>query len=127
MAVRGVRGATIAAEDRIEAILAATRELLEALVQANPSMKTVDIASALFTVSADLSAAYPASAARQMGWVEVPLVCAQEIPVPGGLERCIRILIHWNTDLSQAEIHHVYLGEAARLRPDLQHSTKDPR
>ena len=120
MTVRGVRGATVAAEDQADAILSATRELLEALLQANPEMQTQDIASVIFTVTQDLSAVYPAAAARQAGWGDVPLICAREIPVPGGLPRCIRLLIHWNTAIPQAEIRHVYLKEAAGLRPDLQ-------
>jgi chorismate mutase len=119
MPVRGVRGATVADEDQPEAILSATRELLHAILEANPEMRVADVASALFTLSEDLSSAYPARAARQMGWHQVPLMCAREIPIPGGLPRCIRLLIHWNTDLPQSAIHHVYLGAAAKLRPDL--------
>jgi chorismate mutase len=78
-----------------------------------------DIASALFTVSDDLKSAYPARAARQLGWKSVPLMCAMEIAVPGSIRRCIRVLLHWNTALPQADIRHVYLGEAAKLRPEL--------
>lgn len=118
MPLRGVRGATVADEDRPEAILSATQELLQAILEANPEIRIPDIASALFTLSEDLSSAYPARAARQMGWHQVPLMCAREIPVPGGLPRCIRLLIHWNTDLPQSAIRHVYLGAAAKLRPD---------
>ena len=83
------------------------------------SLDPVDIASIHFTTTPDLTATFPAYAARRIGWTEVPLLGAQEIPVPGSLARCIRILIHWNTDLSQAQINHVYLGEASQLRPDL--------
>ena len=119
MAVRGVRGATVAGQDEEGAILAATRELLEALLQANPAMQVEELASAFFTVTGDLTAAHPAKAARQMGWTQVPLMCALEIPVPGSLPRCIRVLLHWNTSLAQSEIRHVYLGAAASLRPDL--------
>jgi chorismate mutase len=119
MPVRGVRGATVVEEDTPEAILDAARELLRAILEANPQMQAVDIASALFTVSDDLSAAYPAQAARQIGWELVPLMCAREIPVPGGLPRCIRVLLHWNTKLPQSSVHHVYLGAAMKLRPDL--------
>lgn len=118
MSGRGVRGATTCAENSAEAILAATRELLEALLAANPGLRPEDLASAIFTVTDDLNAAYPAQAARQLGWGQAPMLCAQEIPVPGGLPRCIRVLLHWNTGLSQAEIRHVYLHEAAELRPD---------
>jgi chorismate mutase len=119
MPVRGVRGATVATENRAEAILLATRDLLEALLTANPDLRVEDLASAFFTVTDDLDAAYPAAAARQVGWDAVPLICAREIPVPGSLPLCIRVLLHWNVDLSQGEIHHVYLGAAAGLRPDL--------
>ncbi len=124
MPIRGVRGAIVADENDAEIILAATRELLEALMKANPEMRTEDLASAFFTVTADLSAAYPARAARQLGWQQVPLMCAQEIPVPGSLSRCIRILLHWNTDLPQYAIQHVYLGAAASLRPDFRSEEK---
>lgn len=119
MPVRGVRGATTAQTDQPEAITQATRELLEAMLASNPGMQLDDLASALFTVTSDLSAAFPAAAARSLGWGNVPMICAQEIPVPGGLPRCIRVLLHWNTDLPQTAIRHVYLGAAATLRPDL--------
>lgn len=119
MAVRGIRGAISVAEDRSEAILSATGELLIAILHANPGLQSEDIASVLFTVTDDLCSTYPAPAARQLGWSQVPLICAREIPVPGGLPRCIRVLVHWNTDLPQSNIHHVYLGEATSLRPDL--------
>lgn len=119
MALRGVRGAITIQKDEPGAILAATRELLQAIQAANPSLAPGDLASAWFTVTPDLQAEYPAKAARQIGWDAVPLMCVQEIPVPEGLPRCIRVLLHWNTPLEQNEIHHVYLGEAARLRPDL--------
>jgi chorismate mutase len=109
----------VASEDRPDAIHQATRDLLQAILEANPALKLQDLASAFFTVTTDLLSAYPAQAARQMGWQLVPLMCATEIPVPNSLRRCIRVLIHWNTDLPQEEIHHVYLGEARRLRLDL--------
>ncbi len=119
MPLRGIRGATVASLDQAEAVLEATRELLVAIQSANPSLKPEDIASVIFTVTEDLQSAYPAQAARQMGWVAVPLMCAREIPVPGSLRRCIRVLVHWNTDLPQEAIRPVYLGAAASLRPDL--------
>ncbi len=122
MAVRGIRGATVVEHDDPEEVLAATRELLDALLKANPSLNLVDLASAFFTVTGDLCSAYPARAARQLGWDDVPLMCALEIPVPGSLPRCIRILLSWNTDLPQAAVRHVYLGGAASLRPDLVHA-----
>ncbi|MEN4041312.1 MAG: chorismate mutase [Anaerolineaceae bacterium] len=119
MSIRGIRGATVAAENQPQAILAATRQLLEAILAANPTLQSGDIASALFTVTGDLTSAYPARAARELGWTQAPLMCALEIPVPGSLPHCIRVLIHWNTPLSQEQVRHVYLGAAASLRPDL--------
>jgi chorismate mutase len=120
MPVRGIRGAIDVTDDQPEAILSATRELLEKISLANPTLQPVDLASILFTVTDDLISTYPAQAARQMGWTQVPLMCACEIPVPESLPRCLRVLLHWNTDLPQKEIHHVYLHGAAALRPDLQ-------
>ncbi len=118
MPCRGVRGATTVETDSADQILAATRELLLHLVAAN-GIEVEDLASALFTVTPDLMAAFPAQAARQLGWQQVALLDAQEIPVPGSTPRCIRVLLHWNTDKTQAEIRHVYLHGAAALRPDL--------
>ena len=119
MSLRGVRGAITVEQDQPEETLAAASELLAAILQANPALRPEDLASVIFTVTHDLCSVYPAKAARQMGWTEVPLMCTLEIPVPGALRRCIRVLLHWNTDLPQADIHHVYLKEAASLRPDL--------
>lgn len=119
MVVRGIRGAITVESDQPEVVLAATRRLLEEIGKANPAFQPADAASVLFTVTPDLTSAFPAEAARQLGWTDVPLMCAQEIPVPGALPRCIRVLIHWNCDLPQSAVHHVYLGEALRLRPDL--------
>jgi chorismate mutase len=119
MAVRGVRGATVAEKDDPENILSATRKLINAILTENPGMVLEDIASVFFTATDDLSSVYPAKAAREMGWNQVPLISAREIPVPGGLAGCIRVLIHWNTDTPQSEIRHVYLGAAASLRRDL--------
>lgn len=118
MTLRGVRGAIVVDENTAEAILAGTSRLLEAMLAANPTMNIEDVASCFFTVTPDLSAEYPAKAARQMGWADVPLICAQEMAVPHGLKRCVRVLIHWNTNLSPSEVEHVYLGEAAQLRPE---------
>ncbi|MCC6146622.1 MAG: chorismate mutase [Anaerolineaceae bacterium] len=122
MTTRGVRGATVCNSNTAEDILTATKELLEKIVQTNPTMLQEDLASILFTVTADLTAVHPAKAARLMGWGQTPLMCAQEIPVPGSLPKCIRVLIHWNTMLPQEKIVHVYLHEAAALRPDLMHN-----
>jgi len=119
MTIRGIRGATTIDTDTKEDVLFATRELLDALLAANPGLHSDDIASALFTTTEDIASAYPALAARQMGWDLVPMMCAREIPVPEGLPMCIRVLIHWNTDKKQSEVQHVYLREAVKLRPDL--------
>ena len=119
MPVRGVRGAIDVADDNPEAVLAATRELLTAILEANPELRSEDIASAIFTTTDDLNSAYPARAAREMGWNAVAMICSREIPVPGGLPRCIRVLLQWNTALSQQAVRHIYLGAAAGLRPDL--------
>jgi len=119
MPIRGIRGATTVSADDPELILEATRELLEAILQQNNSMEPEDVASALFTVTDDLASTFPAQGARQMGWGLVPMLCAREIPVPNSLPRVIRVLVHWNTELKQNEITHVYLREAVKLRPDL--------
>ena len=116
--VRGIRGATTADRDDAESILSATQELLERIVERN-AIDPEDVASALFTVTPDLSAEFPAAAARRMGWTRVPLHNFTEIDVPGRLGRCVRVLIHVNTTRSQAEMVHVYLREAVSLRPDL--------
>lgn len=122
MQQRGVRGATTIEADDKERVLSATRELLLAILASNPDLETDDIASALFTVTGDIASAYPARAARQLGWDLVPMMCAREIPVADGLPLCIRVLIHWNTEKRQDEIQHVYLRDAVQLRPDLEHS-----
>lgn len=119
MTIRGIRGATTVSADEPDLILEATRELLEAILDANARMKPEDVGSALFTVTDDLASTFPAQAARQMGWGLVPMMCAREIPVPGSLRKVIRVLVHWNTDMSQNEITHVYLRDAVKLRPDL--------
>jgi chorismate mutase len=119
LVTRGVRGAISVEEDTLESITQATIELLKAILLANPGMSSQDLASAFFTMTDDLTTAYPALAARQLGWSEVPLLCAREINVPNGMPRVVRVLLHWNTDLPQADIRHVYLGRAAALRPDL--------
>jgi chorismate mutase len=119
MPTRGIRGATTVAEDEADSILQATRELLEAILKENEGMTAEDVGSAIFTVTEDLVATFPAQAARQMGWSMVPMMCAREIPVPGSVPKAIRVLVHWNTDTPQSEIKHVYLRDAVKLRPDL--------
>ena len=119
MPIRGIRGATTVSADDPELILQATRELLEEILAENEGMRPEDVASALFTVTDDLASTFPAQGARQMGWGLVPILCAREIPVPNSLPRVIRVLVHWNTEVSQSEITHVYLRDAVKLRPDL--------
>ncbi len=114
---RGVRGATTVVRDEREEILKAARELLALMIHLN-NIQPEDVASAIFTTTVDLSAAFPATAARQLGWLDVPLMCSHEIDVPGALGMCIRVLIHWNTAMPQQDIQHVYLKEAQTLRPD---------
>ena len=114
---RGVRGATTAEANTTEAILSATRELLYIMIRAN-EIDPDDVASAIFTTPRDLNATYPALAARQFGWYDVALLCGHEMDVPSGLVHCIRILIHWNTNLGPDEIVHVYIRGAKDLRPD---------
>jgi chorismate mutase len=118
MPVRGIRGATTAPANTREAMLAATRELLDALIRAN-QIQAADVASIYFTTTADLDAAFPATAAREMGWMNVALLDAQAPRVPNDIARCIRVLIHWNTDRACDQIRHVYLRGASHLRPDL--------
>jgi chorismate mutase len=119
MPIRGIRGATTVTADAPELILEATRELLEEMLAQNEGMQPEDVGSAIFTVTDDLASTFPAEGARQMGWGLVPMLCAREIPVPNSLPRVIRVLVHWNTDVPQNEITHVYLREAVKLRPDL--------
>ncbi len=114
---RGVRGATTVEEDTRDAILSATRELLGQMIEAN-GIHRDDIASVVFTTTRDLASEYPARAARQLGWHDVALLCAHEMDVPHALKRCIRILLHWNTDKLASEIQHIYTKGAANLRPD---------
>lgn len=118
MLVRGIRGAITIKEDTAAEVLESTRELLT-VMQENNEFKVEDIASVLFTVTSDIRAAFPAQAARAIGWDKVPLLCFQEIEVPGALPRCIRVLVHVNTCKSQEEIKHVYLKGAQQLRQDL--------
>jgi len=124
--VRGIRGATTVGEDTPEAILDATEELVKEIVAAN-GIRSEDVASALFTVTPDLRAEFPAAAARRMGWTMVPLLNFTEIGVPGRLERCIRVLLHVNTDRAQNEMVHVYLRDAVSLRPDLVSRSTTPQ
>ena len=115
---RGVRGATTVDRNDRDEILQATRQLLALMIRANDIRKE-DVACATFTVTRDIDQEFPALAARQLGWLDVPLLCSYEISVPGSLGRCVRVLIQWNTTKGQDEIRHIYTKEAQRLRPDL--------
>ncbi len=117
MPVRGIRGATTVARNDARAIYDATVELLNTVVRLN-GVRAEDVGYIWFTVTDDLNAAFPADAARAgLGWTDVPLICGREIPVPGALERCVRVLIAWNTPKTQADVRHVFLRGARGLRP----------
>ena len=116
--MRAIRGATTVESDTPERIRHATRELLEAIVARN-DFTSGDVISAIFTVTDDLRSEFPAHAARELGWLDVPLLCTMEIPVPGSLARCIRVLLHIESTKARSEIRHVYLHDARTLRPDL--------
>ncbi|MHB8576690.1 MAG: chorismate mutase [Dehalococcoidia bacterium] len=115
---RGIKGATTVERNTREAILDATTELLQLMIDHN-QIDPDDVASALFTTTTDLNAEFPAIAARRMGWTEMPLCCAFEMDVPGSLRMCLRILLHVNTEKRAQEIVHVYIRGAKVLRPDL--------
>lgn len=117
--VRGIRGATTVERDEPELIHSATRELLEAMLRENAIRDFELIASIFFTTTQDLVSTFPAEAARTLGMTLVPLMCNQEIPVPGRLPRAIRVMMQVNTQKSQREMKHIYLREAVKLRPDL--------
>lgn len=119
MHIRGIRGATTCDADSEEAILKATAELLQQMADGN-GVESDEIASIIFTATPDLTAAFPAEAARRLNWMLVPLLSATEMAVPRAVPRCVRILMLWNTALSQEEIVHVYLRGATSLRPDLR-------
>jgi len=117
MSIRGIRGAITAETNTKESILSNTEELLSDLLKLN-DVNTDDIASIFFSVTTDLTAEFPAIAARKLGLKDTPLLCLTEIPVPGSLSRCIRILIQVNSEKPQAEMKHLYLKEAVSLRPE---------
>ena len=117
-AVRAIRGATTVRADDAALVLAATRELLAEMLARN-AVDEADLISAVFTVTADLTTAFPARAARELGWVDVPLLCAVEIPVPDALPRCVRVLLHVHSARARSAMAHVYLRGATVLRPDL--------
>ena len=117
MICRGVRGATTVEQTDRESVLVATRELLATMIRLNGIDRT-DVASAIFTTTTDITSVFPATAARQLGWLDVPLMCGHEMTVEGSLQKCICIMLHWNTDKAQDQIQHIYLHGAKVLRPD---------
>jgi chorismate mutase len=117
MPCRGVRGATTVENNNSDEILKATRELLALMIRQN-DIQAEDVCSAIFSTTTDLDAEFPALAARQLGWIDVALMCVHELDVPGSLRKCIRVLLHWNTDMPPSDITHVYIKNAAGLRPD---------
>lgn len=117
--LRGIRGATSVESDDADEILAGTRELLLEMLKVNGITDFGVIGSIFFTATPDLTATFPAEAARALGMTTVPLMCFQEMAVPGRVPRCVRVMMHVNTPLSQREMQHVYLREARALRPDL--------
>lgn len=114
---RGIRGATTVPLNDSALIRERTQELLLAIAGSN-DLATADIGSIFFTTTRDLNAEYPALAARELGWMDVAMLCAHEMEVPSGLEHCIRVLIHWNTTKSATELKHVYIRGAEILRPE---------
>jgi chorismate mutase len=116
--VRAIRGAITVPTDDPEAIRVAVLELLDA-VRVENALQDREVISAIFTTTADLAAAFPAETARAAGWHQVPLLCTSEIAVPGSMPRCLRLLVHVERPWGGQEVRHVYLREAASLRPDL--------
>ena len=119
MPVRGIRGAITVTADMPNQIHEATAELLMESMRVNEIGDFEDIVSAVFTTTEDLTSTFPAEAARQIGMNQVPLLCALEIPVPGSMRKCVRVLLHVNTETPQSDIVHVYLRDAKKLRPDV--------
>lgn len=116
--VRGIRGAITVEENTAEAICSATKKLLLTIKEKN-DFDLDDVAGIFFTMTGDLDAAFPARAARELGWLNVPLLCAAELDVPNSLKKCVRVMLFVNTDKKPAEINHIYLKGAANLRADL--------
>lgn len=116
--LRALRGATTVAADDAEQIVAATVELLDEMMARN-EVAHDDLVSMIFTTTPDLHAEFPALGARKVGISDIPLLCSQEIDVPGAVERCIRLLVHLYTDRDRSSLRHVYLGDARQLRTDL--------
>ena len=121
---RGIRGATTAIANTAEDILEVTDELMRIVIKLN-ELEPGDVASVIFTTTPDLNATFPALAAREIGWTEVPLMCSHEMAVPGSLQKCVRVMIHVNTTRTAAEIKHVYLKGARELRPEWAYDESD--
>ena len=116
---RAARGAITVTENTCEQINDATPELLKLLLEKN-EISAEDIVSVIFTLTPDLNAEFPAKSARiELGWDDIPMICACEVPVPGSIEKCIRVMITFNTFKAKNEINHVYLRDAQKLRPDI--------
>lgn len=124
MSVRAIRGATVTSVNSVDSILGDTTELLEHMLAEN-DVKDGDVVSIFFSLTPDLDAVFPAVAARRLGLMDVPLLCLNEIPVPKALAKCIRILIHFNTTLTNEEVRHIYLKDAIQLRPDRSMAAND--
>jgi chorismate mutase len=123
--IRAIRGATQIDRDDPTVILSETRLLLAEVIRRN-ALAADDLISVLFTMTPELTSAFPAAAARDLGFIDVPVLCATEIGVPHAMKRVIRLLAHVQTDRPRAEIHHVHLHGAAALRPDLDQRTTEP-
>lgn len=118
--IRGIRGATTVTENKENEIIEATEILLRQMIEDN-KIEANMVASVFISVTEDITATFPAKAIRLIdGWTFVPIMCLREIPVPSGLEKCIRIMMHVNTMIPQEEINHIYLENATSLRPDLK-------
>ena len=124
MATRGIRGAITVKKNEKDAIVFATEMLLEKMISVN-KVKVEDVASVIFSVTADLTKEFPAIAAREMGWLYTPLMCTNEIAVEGSLKKCIRVMMLVNSEKPQSQMKHIYLDEAQKLRPDLSNKQKD--
>ncbi len=118
MPVRAVRGATTIDNNTVAEIVKETKYLLSKIIEEN-SINKDDIISVIFSTTRDIDATFPAVAAREMGWTDIALMCTHEMEVPGSLEKCIRVLMHINTEKTNKEIKYVYLRKAKALRPDL--------
>lgn len=116
--MRGVRGAIQVAANNRQAILDSAGELMNAVIGKN-RIVSANVSAVFFTLTPDLNAAFPAEVRKTIGWNSVPFLCEQEVDVPGAMKRVLRVLILFETDLTQEEVSHAYLGAAASLRPDL--------